>query len=267
MSAVNTIIANSVSGGDCRLGTAAVGVNFNNLVEDASCFASGTNFLSGDPKLGPLADNGNNFGYGQTLSPASDSPVIGAGLGTICSAAPMNNYDQRGYIRHANCTIGSVEYYPVQYVQNGGFESYGATYNPQVPDDWKAVNFSPTDGKNTSVYDSGTASVQIAGAPNKTKSLSQTIYLNRPAGDYFTFSYRVTGSSIPATGTCKAKLAFFSGTTLKGTKTIPCPTGTYGFTLQTLSFNPAWSFTKMVITLTYGKPSGTVWFDNVSLSR
>jgi CSLREA domain-containing protein len=49
----NTIITNSTSGGDC-VNYSAIGTNTNNLVEDGSCSA----LLSGDPNLGPLANNG-----------------------------------------------------------------------------------------------------------------------------------------------------------------------------------------------------------------
>ena len=96
----NTIIANSGPGADCvNVGTLTS--NINNLVKDGTCGAA----LSGDPVLGPLADNG-----GATLTHAlwPASPAIDAGSDAvgICPAA-----DQRGVLRPQNlhCDIGAVE--------------------------------------------------------------------------------------------------------------------------------------------------------------
>ena len=100
----NTIIANS-SGGDC-LGFISLGTNTNDLVEDGTCSAS----LSGDPNLGPLANNG---GPTQTLALLIGSPAINAGNDVTCAASPVSNLDQRGMTRPNNgthCDIGAYEY-------------------------------------------------------------------------------------------------------------------------------------------------------------
>jgi CSLREA domain-containing protein len=110
----NTIIANS-SGGDCA-GSGTLGTNTNNLVEDGSCSSGGTNFLSLDPNLGPLADNvptGYNGGPTQTFALLTGSPAIDAGDNTVCDDDPgPNNLDQRGVDRPqgAYCDIGAYEY-------------------------------------------------------------------------------------------------------------------------------------------------------------
>ena len=94
----NSIIANSSSGGDC----ANVAPTFNNsLVEDGSCSISGMGNLTGDPMLGPLADNG-----GTTLTHAllAGSPAIGNGNPVTCLPT-----DQRGFLRDAACDIGAYE--------------------------------------------------------------------------------------------------------------------------------------------------------------
>jgi hypothetical protein len=69
-------------------------------VEDGSCSAS----LSGDPKLGALADNG---GPTQTHALLGGSPAINAGDDVICPTT-----DQRGIVRPQgeHCDIGAYEY-------------------------------------------------------------------------------------------------------------------------------------------------------------
>jgi len=99
----NTIIANSNLGGDCAVNS-SISVNTNNLVEDGSCSAS----LSGDPKLGALADNG---GGTQTMALKAGSPATDTGSDTICAQSPVDNFDQRGLARPvgAHCDIGAYE--------------------------------------------------------------------------------------------------------------------------------------------------------------
>ena len=94
----NTIIADSTSGGDC-VNSSTIGTNTNNLVEDGSCSAS----LSGDPNLGPLADNG---GPTRTMAIAPSSLAYNAGDNASCAAT-----DQRGIPRPqgGGCDIGAFE--------------------------------------------------------------------------------------------------------------------------------------------------------------
>ncbi|MCA9935881.1 MAG: right-handed parallel beta-helix repeat-containing protein, partial [Anaerolineales bacterium] len=101
-SVYNTIIANN-SGLDCSLtdgGTLAA--NVHNLVEDGTCSAGGIGFLSGNPQLGSLADNG-----GDTLTHAllPNSPAIDAGEAASCLAT-----DQRDLARDdLGCDLGAYE--------------------------------------------------------------------------------------------------------------------------------------------------------------
>ncbi|MBK9923775.1 MAG: sortase [Anaerolineales bacterium] len=100
----NTIIANSTSGGDCANAN-TIGTDTNNLVEDNSC----SPLLSGDPNLGPLANNG---GPTQTHALLASSPAIDAGNNTTCTNAPVNDKDQRGVSRPqgTGCDVGAFEY-------------------------------------------------------------------------------------------------------------------------------------------------------------
>ena len=109
----NTILANSSSGSDCF---SFGGSNINpiiatgvNIVGDGSCAIPG--MITGDPKLGPLADNG---GPTQTMGLLPGSPAIGTANLGVCAAPPVNNLDQRGQPRSVNgtCDIGAYQTNP-----------------------------------------------------------------------------------------------------------------------------------------------------------
>ncbi|NJO14945.1 MAG: CSLREA domain-containing protein [Thioploca sp.] len=102
----NTLIANNTNGDCDDWGT--IDTNLNNFIGDGSCNPT----FSGDPKLGPLANNG-----GPTFTHAllRGSPAIDVGDDTICAAEPVNGLDQRGVARFGSsagnhCDIGAYEY-------------------------------------------------------------------------------------------------------------------------------------------------------------
>jgi hypothetical protein len=94
----NTLIADSPSGGDC-FNDGGVINHTNSLIEDNSCGP----ILSGDPLLGPLADNGSPT---QTHALLNGSPALDAGDSATC--LPI---DQRGVTRPQgnDCDIGAYE--------------------------------------------------------------------------------------------------------------------------------------------------------------
>jgi predicted outer membrane repeat protein len=102
----NTIIANNPQDGDCFLGgSGAIVTNVHNLIGDGSCPSD----YSGDPNLGPLADNG---GGTQTRALLPGSPAIDATPARDC----ISNTDQRGEARpvvqtspDTPCDIGAFE--------------------------------------------------------------------------------------------------------------------------------------------------------------
>ncbi len=98
----NTILFNS-GGNDC--GSLGDIVNeSHNWLSDDSCVADG----AGDPKLGPLTDNG---GATKTHALLAGSGAIDAGDDAVCAAAPVGGKDQRGETRPkgAHCDIGAFE--------------------------------------------------------------------------------------------------------------------------------------------------------------
>jgi CSLREA domain-containing protein len=117
----NTIVANSTQADNCA-GT--ITDDGHNLDDGTSCgFSTANRSLSNtDPQLDPagLKDNG---GPTQTVAlctavgtPAgctAASPAIDAGDDSICAEVPVNNRDQRGFLRpgisNRHCSIGAYE--------------------------------------------------------------------------------------------------------------------------------------------------------------
>lgn len=89
---VNSIVSNN----NCKGGPFTSGSDDLVFMGGDACFSGGT---MGDPRLGPLADNG---GPTQTMLPGAGSPAIGKGMS--CPAT-----DQRGQKRKMPCTLGAVE--------------------------------------------------------------------------------------------------------------------------------------------------------------
>jgi CSLREA domain-containing protein len=101
----NTIVANSLAGGNCA-GT--INADGYDLSDDATC--GGANLKSvAEIHLGPLADNG---GKTQTMALLAPSAAIDAGDDALCAAAPVNGLDQRAVARPqgAHCDVGAYEY-------------------------------------------------------------------------------------------------------------------------------------------------------------
>jgi predicted outer membrane repeat protein len=110
---LNTIVANSLAGGNCY-GTITDGGG-NLSFPDATCPG-----INADPLLGPLRDNG---GPTWTMALAPSSAAIDAADDATCAADPVNNRDQRGVVRPqgVHCDIGAFErpikWLPIMLVQ------------------------------------------------------------------------------------------------------------------------------------------------------
>jgi hypothetical protein len=100
----NSIVANS-SQADCS-DPEGIQVNVNNWFSDISC----DGIAQGDPKLGPLTNNG---GASFTHALLDGSGAIDTGDNQFCTDAPVSGKDQRGQPRpgdtNANCDIGAFE--------------------------------------------------------------------------------------------------------------------------------------------------------------
>jgi CSLREA domain-containing protein len=93
----NSIIANSVRGGDCALAGGAISARNGTLVEDNSCGFSG----GSDPQLAEL---GNYDGPTPVYGLPNTSPAIGFADQAFCAAT-----DQRGLPRDNDCDSGAYE--------------------------------------------------------------------------------------------------------------------------------------------------------------
>ena len=101
----NTIIANATAGSECINAGGAIATNLKNLIEDGTCSPD----YSGDPSLGPLADND---GHTQTHALLPGSPAMEMADPDACPAT-----DQRGVDRPQGdeCDIGAYEF---EYITN-----------------------------------------------------------------------------------------------------------------------------------------------------
>ncbi|HMB23548.1 MAG: choice-of-anchor Q domain-containing protein [Chloroflexota bacterium] len=104
----NNILANNTSGPDCTNYGTYSGTDHNLIeVNDTGEHACGSPFLTADPNLGPLQDNG---AFTDTLALLSGSPAIDAGDDVACP-----DRDQRAVIRPqgSHCDLGAYEALPV----------------------------------------------------------------------------------------------------------------------------------------------------------
>ena len=96
----NSIIAGS-TGSDCDTTSGTIGTNNYNLIEDGTCAVGASNFLTGDPLLGPGRYNG-----GKTVTRA-----LLPGSPAIDSSEACGGSDQRGVVRPqgTRCDRGAYE--------------------------------------------------------------------------------------------------------------------------------------------------------------
>ncbi len=112
VSATNTIFAQlTASSANCSATIADGGGNFS--TDDSCHFTALTSHnwvVVATLHLGLLAANG---GPTRTIALLAGSPAIGAGVSSVCQAAPVNGVDQRGVARPSaerSCSSGAYEY-------------------------------------------------------------------------------------------------------------------------------------------------------------
>jgi predicted outer membrane repeat protein len=108
----NSTMANSIVGGDCSSVGGSLTITGVNLIKDGGggCgLTPGPDLLTGDPMLGPLADNG---GPTRTHFPLTDSPVIDVGDNGSVPEDLLDDQRGIGFPRFVNINVdlGSVEW-------------------------------------------------------------------------------------------------------------------------------------------------------------
>ena len=102
----NTLVADSLAGANCAGAIADGGGNLQ--FGGSTPNSCGVTIPSGDPQLRPLADNG---GPTWTMALLYGSAALDAANDATCTAAPVNNLDQRGVSRPIgdHCDVGAYE--------------------------------------------------------------------------------------------------------------------------------------------------------------
>lgn len=256
---VNSVIFGSANNCDGGLFT-SLGNNLSQGTCNALSHGTDRHNFTGALNLNALALNGGKYAM-KTMRPNLGSPVINTGSNASCPAA-----DQNGTVRPqgASCDIGAYEFRET--IKNGGFNLYPSGSN--IPTNWWATQFSASDGKEINVKKEGAAALKMIGQAGKTKTLTQSVILGGKKGDTFTFSFWVKADKLSTAGVCQAQIVFYNASAVVGKKLIPCPAGaTYQWKQTKVGFVAPENYTKLVISLTSSKSTGTAWFDLVSLSR
>ncbi len=95
----NTIIANSLNGGDCSLGSGTIHASYSLIADGLGCVnGTDSNNLTGDPLLGPLQDNGGPT-FTHALLPGSPAIDKGNNAAALDAAGQPLSTDQRGFSR------------------------------------------------------------------------------------------------------------------------------------------------------------------------
>mgnify|MGYP001350333911 CR=1 FL=1 len=175
----NTILANSLSGGDCANSGGTITASGVNLVKDGTCTISGA--LTGDPQLGPLADNG---GPTQTMALLPGSPAIDVADDAICAAEPVNGLDQRGVTRPqgAHCDIGAYEFMLTPTTTTLNVDPTSPVYGQTVT---LTATVSPTTATGTVSFQDGSTPLTCMGGNQTLSGGTATCSLNSfPVGTY-----------------------------------------------------------------------------------
>lgn len=245
---VNTIVANnasaSASNADCYQ-QGAITDQGHNLDSSGTCFtpSSSNGDINGNPKLGPLQNNG---GQTDTQALLDGSPAINAGENSACPAT-----DQRGVSRPQPaggvCDIGAYEATPPATTTNAAsnLKMTSATLNGSVNPENLSTTYYFEYGTTTS-YGHKTAT-SSAGSGNSAENVSAALSGLKP-GTRYHFRLVATnsvGTSMGVDRTFKTKARPYAGAyaphqtdsvSSSGTThvRVVCPKGTYGSCTGTL---------------------------------
>jgi hypothetical protein len=145
---------------------------------------------------------------------------------------------------------------PVELTKNGFFDVF-------VPNWWRGNLLTSADGPDCTTAATGLCSMKMVGNGDQ-KQLLFIIPKSGSAGDDFTFSLWNRAENSDRPFFAKVVLVY-TDATQENFRLIPAK-GTHGWVQYQLDFSAAKNFNRIRIFLVYGHTSGTVWFDDVSLT-
>jgi hypothetical protein len=141
-------------------------------------------------------------------------------------------------------------------VKNHGFDVY-------VPNGWRGNRVTPADGPDCSTSASGACSMRLEGN-GEHKQVTFITPTSGNAGDDFTFSLWNRAESSDRPFYAKVVLVY-TDATQETFRLIPAKR-THGWEQYQLDFTAAKNYNRIRVFLVYSHTSGTVWFDDVSLT-
>jgi hypothetical protein len=185
---------------------------------------------------------------------ANDGPA-GAGDGNGDAISTLVDFVPHEPSPHAECL-------PIELVANGGFESDGD--DDGIPERWTPSSLTAADGRVCA--DNGACVVKMRG--NATgKQLFHIIRHAGQAGDTLTFRARSRAQGVPSTGggSYRALLTIFHDDGSEQNVSLNFSPGKHPFERLTNAVVAAEDYFKIRVRVDYGRPSGVVRFDSVSL--
>jgi hypothetical protein len=149
-----------------------------------------------------------------------------------------------------------------QELQNGSFETGGRVAPP-----WIGKKLASADGRVRKGAHTGAYSFRMAGN-RSTKTVKQTLQLSGAAGDAYTLSaWSKARDALPGGGPYELRIKiFYEG---GGSKTYKqaFTKNTHKWQQRLVTFEADQNYSKLEVSLVYGKQGGTVWFDDVQLTN
>jgi hypothetical protein len=148
-----------------------------------------------------------------------------------------------------------------QILLNPSFET--DSNNDKIPDYWTGGNLNLSKDGRTSEYSKNLFySFKFVGAPNVFKTLSQTFFLNLPAGTDVLVVAWGKAENVPSTdGFFASVMTFYNGNTQVARRSGTFTIGTHDWEQRRNGFTLPAPITKVVVDMYYSKASGSVWFD------
>lgn len=190
------------------------------------------------------------------------SPRTYVGLAATRHVLGVRAVDGAGNVGPVTTRTWVVE---AERLANGGLEAYRG--GGRIPTGWTASGrLARLDGRSTAFAHDGSTSLRLAGARGRVKRVAQAVALAGEAGDRLSLSVWVRAPRLPAQGACGADVTLYAGAVKVASARAGCGSGR-AFARREVTLVAPRAYSRAVVTLTYAKRTGSVWFDSVSLVR